>query len=157
MSDAPKPAVQMRAPSWLVFFPLLASPALLSSQTAAAAAPLACPATIRVTESASAKAPWHPEAATAEHKFLRPSIYNGEPGKDEAELAPDDTQTRGKQVTQTWKLSDYRDRNLFLRCRYDGTASTLVVNLPARLTTCTFSFRNMPGNQPVAAPVFACQ
>lgn len=132
-----------------------AAPVMLCAQSAYTA--LACPASIPVTESAPVPAPWRAEAAKAIHKFLRPSIYNGRPGKNEAELAPDDTQTQGKQVKQTWKLTDYRSENLFLRCRYEGTSVTVMTNLPARLKTCTFSFRNMAGNQPVASPVFSCQ
>jgi hypothetical protein len=130
---------------------LFAAPAILSAQS------FSCPATVSVTETASTATPWQAEAAKSTHKFLRPSIYNGTPGKNEAELAPDDTQTQGRQVTQTWKLTDYRGENLFLRCRYEGSSATVVTNLPARLKTCTFSFRNIPGNQPVASPVFSCQ
>lgn len=130
---------------------LLIAPTVLGAQS------FSCPVTLSVTENASAAAPWLAETAKSDHKFLRPSIYNGTPGKNEAELAPDDTQTQGRQVKQTWKLTDYRKENLFLRCRYEGTSATVVTNLPARLKTCTFSFRNMPGNQPVASPVFSCQ
>src|SRR5579864_8551489 len=80
-----------------------------------------CPASIAVTATAAASAPWHSESAKAEHKFLRPSIYNGAPGKQEYELAPDEQEPSGKQIKQSWKLSDYRDMNLFVRCRYAGT------------------------------------
>src|SRR5271163_2308821 len=99
---------------------LLAVQAILSGQNTSA--PFTCPATISV--------------AKAEHKFERPSIYNGTPGKQEYELAPDDTQTQGKQIRQTWNLADYRDMNLFVRCRYLGTKQTVVKNLPAPLKTC---------------------
>ncbi len=107
------------------------------------AQPLTCPATLQVGKSA--------------HKFERPSIYNGTPGKEEYDLAPDDTQTKGKQVRETWKLADYRDMNLFLRCRYLGTQEVVVLNLPAPLKTCAFTFVNVPGDHPVASPVFECK
>jgi hypothetical protein len=122
---------------------LLAAPSILCSQSTAAATPLTCPVSIK--------------AGKSDHKFERPSIYNGTPGKQEYELSPDDTQTQGKQVRQTWKLADYRDMNLFVRCRYLGTKETVVMNLPAPLKICVFSFRDMPGNQPVASPVFECR
>ena len=120
---------------------LFVGESILSSQSTPAPAPFTCPASI----------------TDGKHKFERPSIYNGTPGKEEYELAPDDTQTQGKQVKQTWKLSDYRDMNLFVRCRYLGTKETVVKNLPAPLKTCIFSFRDMPGNQPVGSPVFECK
>jgi hypothetical protein len=122
---------------------LLASPSILCGQSKPAVTPLTCPSTVK--------------AAKSDHKFERPSIYNGTPGKQEYDLAPDDTQTQGKQVRETWNLADYRDMNLFVRCRYVGTAETVVMNLPAPLKTCVFSFRDMPGNQPVASPVFECK
>jgi hypothetical protein len=117
-----------------------------------------CPATITATESAVAPPSWKAEAAgQATHKFLRPSIYNGAAGKQEYELAPDDQQVEGKTVRQVWKLTDYRDQNLFLRCRYEGTGVTLTADIPAAIKTCTFTFRNVGGNQPVASPVFDCR
>src|ERR1700678_2146344 len=122
---------------------LLAGRSVLSSQSTPAAMPLTCPATVK--------------DAKSEYRFERPSIYNGTPGKEEYELAPDDTQTQGKQVRQTWKLADYRDMNLFVRCRYVGTKETVVTNIPAPVKICMFSFRDMPGNQPVASPVFQCK
>lgn len=138
-----------------IFWMALAAPILCGQNLAAPS--FGCPASIPVTEAPAASAPWQAETARAEHKFLRPSIYNGAPGKEEYDLAPDNTQTEGKRVKQTWKISDYRDRNVFLRCRYENTAAAVVANIPARIKTCTFSFRNVPGNQPVASPVFSCQ
>jgi hypothetical protein len=122
------------------------------------AAGFGCPATIAVGESATIPPPWLAEAGAAkEHKFLRPSIYNGTPGGKEYELAPDDEKSEGKRVRQAWKLSEYREMNLFLRCRYAGTAVTAVADIPPVLKTCVFTFRNMPGNQPVASPSFECR
>jgi len=136
---------------------LLAGQPILSSQTAPAATPLTCPASITVTAAASVVTPWQAESAKSEHKFERPSIYNGTPGKQEYDLAPDDTQTAGKRVQETWKLADYRDMNLFVRCRYVGTPATVVTNIPAALKTCVFSFQNVAGNHRVASPAFECK
>jgi hypothetical protein len=136
---------------------LLAAQSILSSQSATAPTPLTCPVSITVTAAASVSAPWQAESAKSDHRFERPSIYNGTPGKQEYDLAPDDTQTAGNRVRETWKLADYRDMNLFLRCRYLGTPATVVTNIPAALKTCVFSFQNVAGNHPVASPVFECK
>ncbi len=64
---------------------------------------------------------------------------------------------QGKQVRQTWNLADYREMNLFVRCRYLGTAATVVTNIPAPLKTCVFSFHDVKGNQTVTSPVFECK
>jgi hypothetical protein len=122
---------------------LLAAPSVPGSQSAPVPAAFTCPAFLKLAKS--------------DRKFERPSIYNGTPGKREYELAPGDTVTKGKDVRQTWNLADYRDMNLFVRCRYIGTKETVTLNLPAPLKTCEFTFRDMPGNQPVASPVFACK
>jgi hypothetical protein len=130
---------------------------ILSSQSATSPMPLTCPASITVIETASPASPWQAEGAKSEHKFERPSIYNGSPGKQEYELAPDDTQQDvGKRVRETWKLVDYRQMNLFLRCRYSGTAATVVTNIPGPLKTCVFSFQNGSG-RPVSSPAFECK
>jgi hypothetical protein len=133
----------------------LACAAMLSSQTAAPAR-FTCPSTIAIAETPSVQPPWHAEAARSDHSFQRPSIYNGQPGGQEYDLAPDDEKNQGRQVHQTWDLSGYRSMNLFVRCRYNGTAATLVSNLATQLKTCSFSFRNVEGNQPVASPSFEC-
>jgi hypothetical protein len=90
------------------------------------------------------------------HQFQRPSIYNGSPGKQEYELAPDEDIHR-RTVTQTWKLSDYREMNLFVRCRYAGTGAVVLKPLPQPLKACSFSWRNRGGPQPIADPVFVCR
>jgi hypothetical protein len=136
---------------------LLAAESILSSQNAVPATPLTCPASIAVTAAASVVTPWQAESAKSEHKFERPSIYNGTPGKQEYDLAPDDTETAAKRVRETWNLAAYRNMNLFLRCRYLGTPATVVTNIPAPLKTCVFSFQNVAGDHPVASPVFECK
>lgn len=149
-----------RRPSWrkwLALSGLLCSPVLLS-QNAPSPPAFTCPAVISVSEIAETQPSFQPEpAAKTQHRFLRPSLYNGTPGKEEYELAPDDEQIQGKRVTQTWKASSYRDMNLFIRCRYFTTAATVVANLPARYKTCTFRFQNTGGDQPIADPSFECR
>jgi hypothetical protein len=149
----------MSSSRWLLLAAglLIAAQSILLSQNAPAVTPLTCPATIAVTAAPSAVTPWRAETAKSEHKFERPSIYNGTPGKQEYDLAPDDTQTAGKRVRETWNLADYRDMTLFVRCRYLGTPATVVTNIPAPIKTCVFSFQNVAGNQPVASPAFECK
>lgn len=131
---------------------------VLLSQIAPAPPVFGCPATIEVSEIAESQPSFQAESSPrTQHRFLRPSLYNGTPGKEEYELAPDDEQIQGKRVTQTWKASSYRDMNLFVRCRYFSTAATVVANLPAQYKTCTFRFQNTGGNQAVADPSFECR
>jgi hypothetical protein len=119
---------------------------------------LGCPGSILVSESGVAHDSWKVETgAPIEHRFLRPSIFNGTPGKEEYDLAPDGQHVKGNHVEQVWTLTDYRDRGLFLRCRYQGTQVTLSVEIPPPFKTCSFSFRNLSGNQPVSSPVFECR
>jgi hypothetical protein len=129
---------------------------LSAQQPSLNSASFTCPATVTVAETAVANAPWRAEAGKTEHKFSRPSIYNGTPEKQEFELAPHGEQTAGRLIRQDWKLVDYRDMNLFVRCRYDGTVVTLVTDLPKALKNCSFSFQNVAGKPPVS-PAFECK
>jgi hypothetical protein len=129
---------------------------ILRAQPSVKPATFTCPATVKVAETTVANAPWQVESGKTEHKFSRPSIYNGTPGKQEFELAPDNQEVAGSRIRQNWKLTDYRDMNLFLRCRYDGTVVTLVIDLPNPLKTCSFSFQNVAGKPPVS-PTFKCK
>ena len=95
--------------------------------------------------------------AAKDHKFLRPSIYNGTAGKEEYDLAPDEEHSKAGIVTQVWKISDYQDSNVFVRCRYAGTSITVTKDLPVELKACTFRFRKVPGQQPIAEPWFECR
>ena len=137
----------------------LAGATLLSSQAPAPAQRFTCPATITITETPSAPpsagAPWRAEAAKSQHKFVHPNIYNGTPGKEEYDLAPDDEQTQGKQIHQSWNVTR-RTMNFFVRCGYEGTAATLVADLPPTLRICNLTFQNMGGDQPGASPSFEC-
>jgi hypothetical protein len=133
---------------------LLCGRAAVQAQTPAAPPAFTCPAIMTVRESSDAKAPWQAEPGKSEHKFSRPSIYNGTPGKAEYDLAPEE-QTKGQQVHQKWNLADYRSMNLFVRCRYEDTEVTLVTDLPKALTVCSFAFRNVAGKPP-QSPSFEC-
>ena len=129
---------------------------LVVGQAAERSTPLSCPATVSVTTIAAAKPPAKAEPAKSEHRFSRPSLYNGTPGGKEFELAPDNANAKTRRIEQSWKLSDHRDKDLFIRCRYEGTPATVVLDVPKPLTTCSFSFLNVPGKPPVQ-PIFECK
>jgi hypothetical protein len=138
------------------------APAILSASVAwaqpkAAARPFTCPAVITVASTTTGPPGWRAEAPAAQaYKFLRINIYNGTPGKEEYDLAPDSQKQDGKRISQTWDLAAYRDSNLFVRCRYEGISATLVSDLLLPLKTCVFTFVNAGGNQPITSPGFAC-
>ena len=72
-------------------------------------------------------------------------------------MAPDKQENQGRRIRQTWMLNDYRDMNLFVRCRYENTDATLAADLPAVLKTCVFSFENVGGKVSIASPSFECK
>lgn len=65
---------------------------------------LNCPATVNVTETPTVGGKWQAGNATSKRTFERISIYNGQPGGNEFELAPDDQKQVRNHVTQVWHL-----------------------------------------------------
>ena len=125
----------------IVLFSLTIAAALAArAQPTPAAAAVACPETIAVTESAAPPNGWEAIGAKVEHQFDRVSIFNGKSGGQEYDQAPDDEKATGRKVVQTWVLKDYRSMNLFARCRYHDTPVTLNKDLPAPLALCTLAF-----------------
>jgi hypothetical protein len=124
---------------------MLALPLALAAQTPA---PLSCPATLT------------PPGATGQgpaREFERINIYNGKPGGEEYDLAPDDqTEARGK-VTQWWFLKDYRSMNIFVRCRYRGTDAVTNLDVPAKYQKCSFTFQMDKKNNIIGKPEFSCK
>jgi hypothetical protein len=118
---------------------------------------LSCPATIDVTETATATARWQAGNATSKRKFERISIYNGQPGGKEFELAPDDQKRDQSLVTQVWHLQGYRTMNLFLRCRYRDTEAVLYRDIPTEFKDCTFVFNVDKSGRITGTPSFACR
>jgi len=139
-----------------LFTGMLSGSSVLWAQPTANPAAFSCPATVTVSETAVASVPWRAESGKTERRFSRPSIYNGTPGKQEFELAPDNQRSSDQRIRQDWKLAEYRNMNLFVRCHYAGTAATLVIDLPMPLQSCTFSFQNVTGKPPMS-PVFECK
>lgn len=105
-------------------------------------AEVSCPATAGVSEKLDEPKGWISRGANRQTSFLRVSVLNQKPGGPEYDLAPSSSdQGKGGDVTQVWKLADYRDMPLFLRCHYRNTESFLTIELPPSLQACTFKFR----------------
>jgi hypothetical protein len=109
-------------------------------QQTKAARPVVCPASIRVNESAEAVPGWTTSGSTTQHRFERISVYNGNAGGQEFELAPDDQKQQGSRITQSWMLKGYRTMNIFLRCRYHDSSVVLLRDLPPEIGSCTLRF-----------------
>jgi hypothetical protein len=118
---------------------LLAVPIALAAQTPA---PLSCPAAT---------------GQGATHEFERINIYNGKPGGEEYDLAPDDETKAGRKVTQAWILKDYRSMSIFVRCRYRGTDAVTTVDVPPEYQKCTFTFEMDQKNNITGKPEFSCK
>lgn len=121
-------------------------------------AEVSCPATARLSEKIEQPAGWVSQPSTRQATFLRVSILNGKPGGEEYDLAPSSTvQRKGGNFTQVWRLEDYRDMNLFLRCRYRNTDAVLNIDLPRALQTCTFRFRLDPKGEFLGQSFVTCK
>jgi hypothetical protein len=117
---------------------MLSAAALLSPAASAQAKyAFACPATLTVTEQAQTSEGWTGAAVKAEHALQTAKIYNGNSGKDEYDLRPDDEAQKGKSLLLTWALKDYRTMNLFVRCFYYDTKATVTANIPASVNKCS--------------------
>ncbi len=123
----------------------------------AASGQFACPASITVSESAAAPDGWSAEAGSSKHLFQMPKIYNGKPGGEEYELKPDGQKTVGKKTIFLWKLTDYRNLNLFVRCVYHGTAAIVTADIPAALKTCTATLELSPKGDVIGRSEMACK
>jgi hypothetical protein len=124
---------------------MLAVPIALAAETPAS---LTCPAIL------------NPPGATgqgAAREFERINIYNGKPGGEEYDLAPDDQTEAGRTITQIWFLKDYRSMNIFVRCRYRGTNAVTTLDVPAKYQKCTFTFQMDKKNNITGKPGFSCK
>jgi len=125
---------------WLALFASAAGYA----QQKQTSTPVVCPANIAVEETTAPVPAWTVAPAKTEHSFERISVYNVGAGGQEFDLAPDDQKEKGKKITQTWKVKDYRSLKVFMRCRYSGTSVALLHELPPEVTSCTLRFTDAP-------------
>jgi hypothetical protein len=126
---------------------LLAVPIALSAQSPAPV-PLTCPA--------NWPAPGTPPPGPARN-FERINIYNGKPGREEYDLAPDDETQTGRRIKQTWFLKDYRSMDIFVRCRYRATNAVKTLAVPPKYQKCTFTFELDKQNNITGKPAFSCE
>jgi hypothetical protein len=73
---------------------------------------------------------------SARKPFERISLLNTD-GKEEFDLAPDESKQSGSSLTQSWKVSSYRALPLVMRCRYQGTEEVVDMPVPQGITLCT--------------------
>ena len=125
----------------LLLFAVCAVALAAFGQAKPASATVSCPETLKVTESAAPVPGWKAAGGQAEHAFERISVFNGNAGGQEYDLAPDDEKNRAGKIVQTWNLKNYRSMNIFLRCRYHDTPAVLFMDLPVNLSACTLSFK----------------
>ena len=136
---------------------LLGSCLIADAQDKPASSSVVCPASIAVAESVAPISGWTVTPTKAQHSFERISVYNGTPGNQEFDLAPDDQKEKGNKVIQTWNLKAYRTMNIFVRCRYHGTSVVLLQDLPNNLTACTLRFSLNPKGKIVGDSSMECR
>jgi hypothetical protein len=112
------------------------------AQQKQASLPVVCPANIAVVETTTPAPGWSVAPAKSQHSFERISVYNVGADGQEFDLAPDDQKEKGKKITQTWNVKDYRSLKVSMRCRYSDTSVVLLRELPPDITTCTLRFTN---------------
>ena len=130
---------------------------LAPAAAAQAKAAFACPATLTVTEQAQTPAGWSGPTVKAEHALQTAKIYNGNPGKQEYDLKPDDDAKQGKSLLLTWILKDYRDMNLFVRCFYYDTGATVTANIPAAVNKCSVTLEMTASGEIAGKSQMECQ
>jgi hypothetical protein len=133
------------------------SAALLLTPAAFAQA-FSCPATATVTEQAQGPQGWAAgPAVKAEHALQTAKIYNGNPGKEEYDLAPDDDVKQGKNALLSWIVKDYRQMNVFVRCFYFDTKATITANIPPAITKCSVKLEMTANGTIVGKTQMTCQ
>ena len=117
----------------------------------------ACPASLTVTEQAQIPNGWSGKTLKGEHLFKTAKVYNGDPGKNEFDLKPDDQKKQGKKVVLSWSLKDYRDMNVFARCFYFDTSVTATASIPSTINNCSVTLEFDSNNQIVGRSQMKCQ
>lgn len=98
-----------------------------------------------------------PAPSKVRRRFERVSVYNrGNDGR-EYELAPDLESKTGPRITQTWKLRDYRDMPVFVRCRYRQTDYTISLDIPANISRCRLTFELDKNNDIIGRSTMQCR
>ena len=109
-----------------------------------------------MTETAEAQTPFTVMPGKSTHTLVTASVLNGD-GKNEFDLKPDDEHTRGAKTRLTWKLDDYRDGPLFLRCSYRDTKVRFSVELGKSLHQCEASLTLTAKGQIIGTSRVVCR
>ncbi len=127
---------------------------LISIAGPALAAPIQCPPTLTVTETATA-VPQGMQAFDAEpkHAWTNAQFSDGPP-KDQAWLAPDSSKPSGKTFTNFWSFGGSPE-GTWLSCSYIGTSVLLSFRLPDATKSCTVQYDS--GVTPPAATAIDCR
>ena len=110
---------------------LIAGPAL--------AAPVQCPPTLAVTQTASA-VPQGMQAFDAEPNHVWTNVqFSDGPPKEQAWLAPDSSKPSGKTFTNIWSFGTSAG-GTWLSCNYTGTSMVLSYRLPDAVRSCSVKY-----------------
>lgn len=72
-------------------------------------------------------------------------------------MKPDDQAKRSKNLILSWRLKDYRDMNLFIRCSYYDSSVTVTANIPSTINKCSVTLELTSSNQIVGKSQMKCQ
>ena len=108
---------------------------ILTASGIAWAAPVRCPAELKVEQTAR-DLPAHMAAfeTEARHVWVNAQFSDGPPA-DQAWLAPDSTRKHGKSFTNTWRFTP-SGPGTFISCGYSGTSLVLSVRLAPSIRSC---------------------
>jgi hypothetical protein len=129
----------------------------LWATAASAQSNFACPATLSVAEQVVAPNGWNAVNSKIQRRFKTAKLYNGNPGKDEFDLKPDDQVKQGNQVVLSWNLRGYRDMNVFVRCFYQDTSATLAANVPQSIVKCSVVLEMDSKNRIIGTSRMKCE
>jgi hypothetical protein len=130
----------------VAFLTVLAAPAM--------AAPVQCPPTLSVTQTAGTL-PAGMQALDAEpkHNWTGVQFSDGHP-KDQGWLAPDSSKPSGKTFTNVWTFGASAAGN-WIACGYTGTSMVVFWRLPDAVKTCSVKFDS--GVSPPSATGIDCR
>lgn len=116
----------------------------------AGAAPVQCPPTLAVTQTAAAV----PQGMVAldaapKHAWTNVQFYDGPPN-EQAWLAPDSTKKSGKTFTNVWTFGQTPGAT-WISCYYTGTSVILSYRLPATTQSCSVRYDATMSPEPATA------
>lgn len=107
---------------------------------------MSCPAEIELRLRAELPVAWLQESPVTRLRFVRGELFNRVQDRLFV-LAPDQESTAQARMVQSWKLGQYRDLPLFLRCFYRGSSYTLSRKLDEHLQECHWEAPRQRGSR----------